>query len=174
MNRTDIFTQARGELIVSGYSGAMTDKPSMQFPRLLPVRQLFPDRAIADVALGVGRRGIANLPVIVVDYWKSQGCQPFIFPAMGSHGAATAIGQAELLSHFGLHNTITPKDRLSVLPSISQAAVAVGHGIGLPFPNLLRQQSAGPVCAAATLSEPGSDIGLIHSPACDTISGVSK
>jgi hypothetical protein len=60
----------------------------------------------ARVALGVGSRGISNIATItraVVDYWKSQGCQPFIFPAMGSHGGATAEGQADLLAHFGIH-----------------------------------------------------------------------
>jgi hypothetical protein len=27
----------------------------------------------------------------MVDYWKAQGAQPFLFPAMGSHGAATCL-----------------------------------------------------------------------------------
>jgi hypothetical protein len=53
------------------------------------------------VAIGVGSRGIRDIAHIVratVDYWKAQGMQPFIFPAMGSHGAATAEGQAEVLA----------------------------------------------------------------------------
>ena len=60
----------------------------------------------ARIAVGVGSRGIANLAVIVrsvIDFWKSHGFQPFIFPAMGSHGAATAEGQADVLAHFGVH-----------------------------------------------------------------------
>ena len=28
--------------------------------------------------------------------------KPFIFPAMGSHGAATAEGQADVLAHYGI------------------------------------------------------------------------
>ena len=28
--------------------------------------------------------------------------RPFIFPAMGSHGAATAEGQADVLAHYGV------------------------------------------------------------------------
>ena len=93
------------------------------------VRQDFPDRRIADipaevrkqlsesgfasrlkpgskVAIGVGSRGIANIATIVravVDFWKANGIQPFIFPAMGSHGAATAEGQADVLAHYGIH-----------------------------------------------------------------------
>ena len=39
----------------------------------------------------------------VVDYWKSEGMHPFLFPAMGSHGAATAEGQADVLAHYGIH-----------------------------------------------------------------------
>lgn len=100
----------------------------MDLPRILLVRQNLPDRSIRDipgevgrqladaafsaklkrgasVAIGVGSRGIANIDTIVrsvVDYWKSEGMDPFIFPAMGSHGAATAEGQAEVLAHYGI------------------------------------------------------------------------
>jgi hypothetical protein len=58
------------------------------------------------VAIGVGSRGISNIATIVravVDYFKSQGLHPHIFPAMGSHGAATAEGQADVLAHYGIH-----------------------------------------------------------------------
>src|SRR6185295_6421515 len=100
----------------------------MDFPRLLQVRQKFPDRRIHDipyavsreltgspfaarlrpgarVAIGVGSRGITNIATIVrsvVDFYKSRGAQPFVFPAMGSHGAATAEGQADVLAHYGI------------------------------------------------------------------------
>src|SRR5579864_8038364 len=101
----------------------------MEFPRLLLVRQNFPDRSLRDVrsavsaelgqsafgsrsltpgarvAIGVGSRGITNIATIVrsvVDFWKSKGMRPFIFPAMGSHGAATAEGQADVLAHYGI------------------------------------------------------------------------
>ena len=92
------------------------------------VRQNFPDRSVKDIpnevkrqltsagfgdhlkpgariAIGVGSRGIANIATIVrsvVDYWKSRGFSPFLFPAMGSHGAATAEGQADVLAHYGI------------------------------------------------------------------------
>ncbi|MGE5644593.1 MAG: hypothetical protein ACM336_02255 [Acidobacteriota bacterium] len=58
------------------------------------------------VAIGVGSRGITNIATIVravVDFWKDAGMQPFLFPAMGSHGAATAEGQADVLAHYGIH-----------------------------------------------------------------------
>jgi hypothetical protein len=100
----------------------------MAFSKMLTVLQNFPDRRLPDVAgavrqelekasfaqrvvpgatiaIGVGSRGIANIAAItraVVDYWKAKGAHPFIFPAMGSHGAGTAEGQADVLAHYGI------------------------------------------------------------------------
>jgi len=57
------------------------------------------------VAIGVGSRGIANIADIVhsvVEYWRAHGMAPFVLPAMGSHGAATAEGQADVLAHLGI------------------------------------------------------------------------
>ena len=96
--------------------------------RLLLVRQNFPDLRLGDVraeahrqlehsdfaarlppgarvAIGVGSRGIANIADIVqgvVQYWRGHKMRPFIFPSMGSHGAATSEGQADVLAHFGI------------------------------------------------------------------------
>ena len=123
----------------SPYSGFMS------FSRLLNVHQKFPDRRVADIAstiemeltsagfgenlkpgariaIGVGSRGIANIATIVravVDYWKSRGIQPFIFPAMGSHGAATAEGQADVLAHYGIHEATMGCPVLSSLDVVS-------------------------------------------------------
>ena len=50
------------------------------------------------IAVGCGSRGIANIATIaksVIDGLKALGAEPFIFPCMGSHGAATAEGQKE-------------------------------------------------------------------------------
>lgn len=101
----------------------------MNLPRFVRVHQSFPDRRIKDIrghvhrelaqagfgkripkgariAIGVGSRGIANIATIVrsvVDFWKEQGADPFLIPAMGSHGAATAEGQADVLAQYGIH-----------------------------------------------------------------------
>ena len=59
----------------------------------------------AGVAVGVGSRGIANLPAIVaavVERLRAAGAQPFVFPAMGSHGGATAEGQRMVLAELGV------------------------------------------------------------------------
>lgn len=124
----------------------------MQFPRLIVARQKFPDRRIPDVAaevrkqlsqsnfagklkpgarvaIGVGSRGIHNIAAIVrqvVQFWKDQGMQPFLFPAMGSHGAASAAGQADVLAHYGIVETTMGCPVLSQLEVVSLGKTADG------------------------------------------------
>ena len=99
-------------------------------PRLFHARQRFPDRHIEpediekeifdeirhagaaervkpgmSVAVTAGSRGIRNVDIItrsVVNFVKSRGATPFIVPAMGSHGGATAEGQRQLLAGYGI------------------------------------------------------------------------
>jgi len=59
----------------------------------------------ASLAITAGSRGIANVDIItkaIVDYCKMRGAKPFIVPAMGSHGGATAEGQVELLASYNI------------------------------------------------------------------------
>ena len=59
----------------------------------------------ARVAVTVGSRGIANFREIVravLDALKAAGVQPFILPAMGSHGGATPEGQKRILADYGI------------------------------------------------------------------------
>jgi hypothetical protein len=97
-------------------------------PRMVPVRQVFKDDALPDVAaavraqiarpeiagrirkgmsiaVGVGSRGLADLPVLVttvIAALKDLGAAPFIVPAMGSHGGSSAQGQRALLASLGV------------------------------------------------------------------------
>jgi hypothetical protein len=113
----------------------------MNFPKFVLAEQSFPNRAIPNirehirqelaqsdfvarvpkggrVAIGVGSRGISNIATIVkavVDFWKEQGAKPFLFPAMGSHGAATAEGQSDVLAHYGIHEATMGAPLLSSL-----------------------------------------------------------
>jgi Lactate racemase N-terminal domain len=106
----------------------MSYSTEFQLPRMVTVRQNFADLRIPDiaaaverelaesdflarvpigakVAIGVGSRGIANIHTIagtVVRFWKAADRVPFIFPAMGSHGAATPEGQAAVLAAYGI------------------------------------------------------------------------
>jgi hypothetical protein len=57
------------------------------------------------VAVAVGSRGIAHIAEFTkttIDALLAAGTKPFIVPCMGSHGGATAEGQTEVLSHFGI------------------------------------------------------------------------
>lgn len=98
----------------------------MNFPRMVAVRQRFERKRIEDVdgavreqldrvlpeslagrriAVAAGSRGIRNIAVIlraVVAGLRRRGACPFLVPAMGSHGGATAAGQIEVLESLGI------------------------------------------------------------------------
>jgi hypothetical protein len=124
----------------------------MPLPRLLIVQQKFPSHRLPDpaaevarqlgqscfasrlkpgasVAIGVGSRGIHNLATIVratVRYWQDAGMKPFIFPAMGSHGAASAQGQADVLAHYGITESSMGCPLISQLEVVSLGKTADG------------------------------------------------
>jgi len=57
------------------------------------------------VAICVGSRGIDKLDIVVksiVEKTKNLNCNPFIIPAMGSHGGATVEGQEKVLKKYGI------------------------------------------------------------------------
>ncbi|AUV80346.1 DUF362 domain-containing protein [Salinigranum rubrum] len=59
----------------------------------------------ATVGLTAGSRGIHDMPTVLrttVEYLDARGLEPFVFPAMGSHGGATAEGQREALAALGV------------------------------------------------------------------------
>lgn len=59
----------------------------------------------ASIAITAGSRGIANIAAILrilVDFVRKCGGQPFIVPAMGTHGGGTAEGQQALLAAMGV------------------------------------------------------------------------
>ncbi|MCC6445961.1 MAG: DUF2088 domain-containing protein [Armatimonadetes bacterium] len=57
------------------------------------------------IAVAAGSRGIAHIDLItreVVRCLEAAGARPFVFPAMGSHGGATAEGQTQVLASLGI------------------------------------------------------------------------
>ena len=59
----------------------------------------------ARIAIALGSRGIANLAVLalsLIEWIREQGGVPFVVPAMGSHGGATAEGQRQVLAGYGV------------------------------------------------------------------------
>jgi hypothetical protein len=90
------------------------------------VRRALAGVAPRRVAVGAGSRGIAGIGRIVgatVETLRDLGFDPFVVPAMGSHGAATAEGQAELLAGYGV-------DRALIRATME--TVVVGEVDGVP------------------------------------------
>ena len=100
----------------------------MEFPSFYRIRQRFDDTSLKDVAqavraefanfkrgpkiragqrvaVGVGSRGTHDLKILVatvVECLRAMQLEPYIIPAMGSHGGATAEGQAQVLAELGI------------------------------------------------------------------------
>ncbi|MCC3358987.1 lactate racemase domain-containing protein [Bacillus sp. REN16] len=100
---------------------------NIELPKMIKVHQKFNDEKIADVethisnelaekmvlanlqgkriAITAGSRGIKDIDKItkkVLDELKDAGAEPFIVPAMGSHGGATAEGQKHFLENYNI------------------------------------------------------------------------
>jgi Lactate racemase N-terminal domain len=126
----------------------------MILPKMYRVRQKLDPPVIADVAAAVraeigklnltgrlkpgarvavtgGSRGVANIATILratCDALKGLGANPFIVPAMGSHGGATAEGQLKVLARYG----VTPES-MGVPILSSMETVEIGRmSWGLP------------------------------------------
>lgn len=127
---------------------------SIRLPGVMPVRQVFDDRRIVDVrahleqelalnvpagldlsgreiAITAGSRGLADIHTVLatlVGFLAARGARPFLVPAMGSHGGASARGQGRVLEKYGL----TP-ERLGVPVRSSMEVVEIGRSAsGLP------------------------------------------
>lgn len=77
------------------------------------------------IAVTVGSRGLASLPILVrtlVEQLRDKGAHPFVVPAMGSHGGATAEGQLEILHHLGI-----TEDSIGCPIRSSMETVELGH-----------------------------------------------
>ena len=120
-------------------------------PRVVPVRQRIDSPRLADVegaavaavdrvvattarrgpiAVGIGSRGITNLDRIaraVIGRLREAGFEPFVVPAMGSHGGATAAGQAAVLAHYGIDEV-----SLGVPVRATMETRVIGEVAGLP------------------------------------------
>ena len=80
---------------IPGIVHAQLDRPEMR-ERIRPGMS---------VAITCGSRGVANIAIItkaIVDFVKECGGVPFVFPAMGRHGGATAEGQIGILTGYGV------------------------------------------------------------------------
>src|SRR5262249_1348260 len=110
------------------YTARVTDYPTRPLPRFVKIAQELPRDRVEDVvravraelgrldlatrlpkgaqvAITAGSRGIADIPLVigtVVQVVRELGGEPFIVPAMGSHGGATTDGQRHVLAEYGI------------------------------------------------------------------------
>lgn len=99
---------------------------SLQLPSIYEVRAKYPRPRVEQVSetvakeserilrtmrpgqrlgIAIGSRGITDIAIVakaLVEKAKAMDLKPFLFPAMGSHGNATAKGQADILASFGI------------------------------------------------------------------------
>ena len=120
----------------------------MALPRMARVKQIFDVSCLEDVpgevrrqlaafglssrvrpgqriAITAGSRGIANIAEIIATVaaeLKAVGAEPFVVPAMGSHGGATAEGQREMLAGYGI-----VEERIGCPILSSMDTVEIGH-----------------------------------------------
>ncbi|MBR1917994.1 MAG: DUF2088 domain-containing protein [Spirochaetales bacterium] len=100
----------------------------VRIPRVVKIRQVFDDTRLEDVpaallaelereevveiirpgmsiAITAGSRGIDNLALVIktlVGFLKERGAEPFVIPAMGSHGGSSAEGQKAVIAEYGV------------------------------------------------------------------------
>ncbi len=126
-----------------------------RLPRFAPVRQRFTDDTLADVAGAVrgaldasgigagiapgarialtgGSRGIdriAEATRAVAGWVRERGGEPFVVPAMGSHGGATAEGQREVMASLGLDEATLGCPVVSSMDAIEVGVTALGYRV---------------------------------------------
>jgi hypothetical protein len=121
----------------------------MNLPKMYRIRQRFDETSVEDIAEAVtaelrrlsltalkpgqrvaitaGSRGIADIADIlkaVVEFFKSFEARPFVFPAMGSHGGATAEGQVAVLAQLGVTESYLNAPILSSMEAVEIARTA--------------------------------------------------
>lgn len=143
----------------------MTKTPNLELPKMRIIRQKNLELPAVDVlreiernwadiqnriefplkgrvAIGVGSRGISNLVEVVrfvVTKLKEAGCNPFILPAMGSHGGATAEGQVSVLAARGI-----TEESVGAPIQATMEVTPLGEIDGIPlFMNRLAQEADG-------------------------------
>lgn len=131
------------------------------FPRLMPVRQRIDAPQVEDVAgttaaaleplrarirpgmtiaLTAGSRGIHDKPTVVraAGAWlRAAGAEPFVVPAMGSHGGATADGQITMLAELGMTEQSLGMEIRSTMDTVE-----LGRVEGGPMAHLDRNAAA--------------------------------
>ncbi len=127
----------------------------MKYPKMVMIRQKFEGRRVEDiqttvceqldktgiaarlqtgmrVAVTAGSRGINNIAEItrsVVEWLKAQDVEPFVVPAMGSHGGAVAEGQVAVLHALGIREEYVGAPILSSMEVVQIGSTPAGAAV---------------------------------------------
>lgn len=127
----------------------------VELPKMAEVRQFFDRSKIDDIegavmgalagpkfscldiegksiAVTCGSRGIANIAEVirsVVQVLRDKGAEPFVVPAMGSHGGATAEGQRQILASLGVTDESTGCEIRSSMETVKIGESTDGHEV---------------------------------------------
>lgn len=81
------------------------------------------------IALTAGSRGISRIDEVIraaVELVRELGGDPYLIPAMGSHGGATEAGQKEVLRHYGISSSTLG---VQIRASMETVELAVAEGV---------------------------------------------
>jgi len=124
-------------------------------PRMVRIRQQFDASKIDDVAavvlaelerpaisstilpgkricLTAGSRGVDNIALVlktIAGYLKQKGAVPFIIPAMGSHGGATAEGQLKIITDYGVTEEYCGCEIISCMDTVEIGKTPEGQAV---------------------------------------------
>jgi hypothetical protein len=90
-----------------------------EFAKFNPADEIQPGQT---VAVGVGSRGTHDLKILVatvVECLRAMRLEPYIIPAMGSHGGATGEGQAQVLAELGIKEESVKAPIVSTMETVS-------------------------------------------------------
>lgn len=153
--------------------------PRRSLPPMTPVRQRLPSDRVEDVqhdvsqkleafglarkisrgsriAMTAGSRGIGGLTQLlsgIADAVRRCGGEPFIIPAMGSHGGATADGQAEILRRLGVSEQSA---RACICSSMETAEIGVSETGAVAHVDRLACEADGIIVVGRTKTHPES------------------
>lgn len=85
-----------------------------------------------EVAITCGSRGIANMDMIIrsiAEELRVRGCRPFVVPAMGSHGGATAEGQERVCLDYNVTPEFTGCEIRSSMETVCIGTTADGRPV---------------------------------------------
>ncbi|MBV9169566.1 MAG: Tn3 family transposase [Chloroflexi bacterium] len=137
------------------YTAGVIAYPTLPLPRFFRVHQALPTDRVPDVpaavrealdaaglaerlppgasvAITAGSRGIASIPIVVrsvVDYVRALGCEPFVVPAMGSHGGATPEGQRHVLAEYGITEQSVGAPIRATMDTVQLGQLPSGAGV---------------------------------------------